>query len=91
MPSSKLLLWPESFVMPIVSVAVHSGSTKRARAKKLPERFEHLKLEKKKLEQDLTTKFPVGDDIKFDKTLDLLMMNGFVSLCIDILFSKELI
>jgi hypothetical protein len=67
--------------MPIAAAAVsaHISNNKRAATKKLPGKFLHLQVEKKKLEHELTTKFPSENDIKFNQVRDLLMMNGFVS------------
>jgi hypothetical protein len=51
-----------------------------SRAKKIPSKYLNLHLEKLQLEHELTTKFPVNEDIIFDKDLELLMMNGLTKL-----------
>ncbi len=63
--------------------AAASVSTLRkstSRAKRIPSKYLNLHLEKLQLEHELTTKFPVKEEISFDKDLELLMMNGLVEL-----------
>ena len=64
--------------MPIAVAASLSAVGKRSstKVKKVESKYLHLQLEKQRLEHKLTTKFPVTDDIVFDKDLELLMMNG---------------
>ena len=64
--------------MPAMAAATASRSSgnRKTVTKKLSSRFQHLHSEKEKLEKELTTKFPAGDDIKFSKNLELLMMDG---------------
>ena len=65
-------------VIAAVIVASNSKLNRRASSKNLPDKLLHLRLEKEKLEHELTTNFPVENDIKFNKVMELLMMNGFV-------------
>jgi hypothetical protein len=66
--------------MPIIVAASLSAVNRRSNIKnlKIPSKYLHLHLEKLQLEHDLTTKFPVTEEILFDKELELLMMNGWV-------------
>jgi hypothetical protein len=67
--------------MPIAVAASVSAARKPSnRNKKIPSKYLNLHLEKQKLEHELTTKFPRAEAIIFDKDLELLMMNGSISL-----------
>jgi hypothetical protein len=64
--------------MPIIvaSAASRSQNSRKYAAKKIQNKYLHLKIEKEKLEHELTTKYPLNHDLKFKKILELLMMNG---------------
>ena len=64
----------------MAAAAIASTRKPSNRSKKIPSKYLNLHLEKLQLEHELTTKFPVKEDITFDKDLELLMMNGLIKL-----------
>ena len=46
----------------------------------VPSKHIHANIETLKLQQKLTNVFPAKEDIKFDKDLDLLMLDGYAVL-----------
>ena len=58
-----------------VASAIFSPQKRKALISKLSKNFSHLRLEKEKLEHDLTTRFPC-DGINFDEDLEMLTMDG---------------